>query len=95
MKSYWMYILASGKHGTLYIGVTNDIIRRIYEHNNNLFKGFATKYNVNKLVYSEEFDSVNDAIYREKCIKKWNREWKLSLIEEHNPEWQDLYENVL
>ncbi|MEM6339026.1 MAG: GIY-YIG nuclease family protein [Pseudomonadota bacterium] len=90
-----MYILASKKNGTLYIGVTNDICRRVYEHKEKLVAGFTEKYNVSKLVYVEEFDNINEALHREKCIKKWNRKWKLRIIEEQNPDWNDLYENIL
>ena len=94
MKSYWLYILASKRNGTLYVGVTNDLTRRIYEHKQKLIDGFTKKYNITTLVYAEEFQNINDAIHREKCIKKWNRAWKLQLIEEHNPDWSDLYENI-
>lgn len=95
MKSYFVYILASKKNGTLYVGVTNDICRRVYEHKEKLVAGFTEKYNVSKLVYVEEFDNINEALHREKCIKKWNRKWKLRIIEEQNPDWNDLYENIL
>ena len=94
MNSYWLYILASKRNGTLYIGVTNNIARRVYEHKENLIKGFTQLYNITKLVYTEEFYNVNDAIHREKCIKKWNRGWKIKLIEEQNPSWNDLYESI-
>ena len=95
MKSYFVYILASKKNGALYIGVTNDICRRVYEHKEKLIAGFTEKYNVSRLVYVEEFDNINEALHREKCIKKWNRKWKLRIIEEQNPDWNDLYENIL
>ncbi len=95
MNSYWVYILASQRNGTLYIGVTNDLVRRIYEHKSKFIGNFTKKYNVIQLVYVEEFQNVNEAIYREKCIKKWNREWKLRLIEEQNPHWRDLYEDII
>ena len=95
MNSYWVYILASGKNGTLYVGLTNNLVRRIYEHKEKLIKGFTKNYNVTQLVYAEEFQYINDAIHREKCIKKWNRSWKLQLIEEHNPNWLDLYNSIL
>ncbi len=95
MNSYWVYILASQRNGTLYIGVTNDLVRRIYEHKSKFIGNFIKKYNVIQLVYVEEFQNVNEAIYREKCIKKWNREWKLRLIEEQNPHWRDLYEDII
>ena len=90
MKNYYVYILASKRNGTLYIGVTNDLLRRIYEHKNNLVDGFTKKYNVKMLVYYESTEDVLSAIAREKCIKKSNRSWKLKLIETDNPEWDDL-----
>jgi putative endonuclease len=90
MNNYFVYILASKKNGTLYIGVTNDLNRRIYEHKNNLVEGFTKKYNVKTLVYYESTNSVESAINREKQFKKWNRKWKLKLIEEKNPMWLDL-----
>ena len=95
MKAYYVYILASKRNGTLYVGVTSDLPRRIYEHKKKLVDGFTKKYNITTFVYSEEFQNINDAIHREKCIKQWNRAWKLRLIEEHNPDWSDLYENML
>jgi putative endonuclease len=95
MKLYWVYILASKRNGTLYTGVTNDIFDRVYTHKQKLVDGFTKKHNVCQLVYMEEFNDINEAIHREKCIKKWNREWKLRLIEEHNPDWRDLYEDFL
>ena len=94
MKTYYTYILASKQNGTLYIGVTNDIARRIYEHKNNLLEGFTKMYKVHSLVYFEEHESIDDAIQREKQLKKWNRKWKLELIEKHNPEWKDLYSEL-
>jgi putative endonuclease len=94
MKTYYVYILASKRNGTLYVGVTSDLPCRIYEHKQKLIDGFTKKYNITMLVYAEEFQDINDAIHREKCIKKWNREWKLKLIEERNPDWSDLYENI-
>ena len=87
--------MASQRNGTLYIGVTNDIVRRVYEHKNNLIKGFTEKYKVHHLVYLEEFNDVSAAIIREKQLKKWKRDWKLRLIEKINPEWNDLYEELL
>jgi len=92
MKAYWVYILCSQRNGTLYVGVTNNLSRRVYEHKQLKGDGFTTKYNVTKLVYYDEFQYVNDAIQAEKRIKKWNRKWKIELIEKHNPEWEDLYE---
>lgn len=93
-KNYFVYILANKKNGTIYTGMTNDLKRRIYEHKNNLIKGFTEKYNVHNLVYYEETNDVNVAIEREKQIKKWNRKWKLELIEKKNFNWNDLYENL-
>lgn len=87
--------MASKRNGTLYIGVTSDLIRRVYEHKEKLIEGFTKKYNITKLVYAEEYQDINDAIHREKCIKKWSREWKLKLIEDQNPDWIDLYESVV
>ena len=89
---YYIYILASQKNGTLYIGVTNDLERRVLEHKEKVNEGFTSKYNVNMLVYFESFQYINDAILREKRIKKWNRQWKINLIEEENKEWNDLSE---
>ena len=91
MKKHYVYILASKRNGTLYIGVTNDLIRRVYEHKNDLIDGFTKKYGVHRLVYYEQYDDVVNAIQREKRLKKWNRQWKIELIEKENPEWIDLY----
>jgi len=90
MKTYYVYILASKRNGTLYIGMTNDLSRRIYEHKNGLIKGFSKKYNVDKLMYYEAVDDVKGAITREKQLKRWKRKWKIELIEKYNPEWKDL-----
>ncbi len=95
MKQYYVYILASQKNGTLYIGFTNDLPRRMYEHKKNLTEGFTEKYSVHKLVYFEMCNDVNVAIQREKRLKKWNREWKIELIEKTNPGWRDLSEDFL
>ncbi len=93
-RQYFAYILASKKNGTLYIGVTNNIERRIEEHKNKLNPNcFTAKYDVNLLVYYETFQYINDAIDREKQLKKWNRLWKINLIEEENKDWKDLSEN--
>ena len=89
-NSYYVYILASQKNGTLYIGVTNSIKRRMIEHQQKEIDGFTKKYKINKLVYFEEYQDIKDAIHREKCLKKWNRAWKIKLIEKDNPYWKDL-----
>lgn len=90
-----MYILASRKNGTLYIGVTKDLIKRVFEHKEKVIKGFTSKYGVDKLVYYEHFTDINAAISREKNIKKWKRNWKLRIIIENNPEWKDLYNELV
>lgn len=90
-----MYILASKKYGTLYIGVTGDIIKRVYQHKEKQVKGFTSHYGVDKLVYFEIFESIEEAIIREKRLKKWNRDWKIDLIERENPMWDDLYKNLV
>ena len=90
---YYIYILASQKNGTLYIGVTNDLERRVFEHKQKINEGFTSKYDVTRLVYFESFQYINDAILREKRLKKWNRQWKINLIEEENIEWNDLSED--
>lgn len=91
MNTYFIYILASKKNGTLYVGVTNNLKRRVFEHKNNLIEGFSSKYNIHNLVYYEQTTDIKSAIEREKHIKKWNRKWKLELIEKNNSEWRDLY----
>jgi len=95
MKYFYVYIMASQKNGTLYIGVTKDLIGRVFEHKNDLKDGFTKKYHVYILVYYEQYDSVESAIVREKRLKKWNRPWKIKLIEESNPLWKDLYLDLL
>jgi putative endonuclease len=94
-KSYYIYIIASKRNGTLYIGVTNDLIRRMTEHKNDEVEGFSKKYKVHQLVYFEETSDVDVAITREKQLKKWKRAWKLRLIEESNPEWKDLFPDIM
>jgi putative endonuclease len=91
VKQYFVYILASKPRGTLYIGVTNDLIRRVYEHKNGFVEGFTRRYNVHQLVYYEQCENVESAIQREKHLKAWHRKWKIRLIEEANPDWKDLY----
>ncbi|MDB5968879.1 MAG: Excinuclease subunit domain protein [Hydrocarboniphaga sp.] len=93
--SYYVYLLASDRNGTLYVGVTNDLIRRVWEHRNDVVEGFTKKYRVHHLVWFEQADDVTAAITREKQIKKWNRAWKLKLIEASNPDWADLYDELI
>jgi len=88
---YYVYLLASKKNGTLYLGVTSNLIKRVYEHKNNLVSGFTQKYKIQNLVYYETTDDINSAITREKQLKKWKRAWKIELIEKTNPGWGDLY----
>jgi putative endonuclease len=88
---YYVYLLASKKNGTLYLGVTSNLIKRVYEHKNNLVSGFTQKYKIQNLVYYETTDDINSAITREKQLKKWKRAWKIELIEKTNPGWRDLY----
>ncbi len=95
MKDPYVYILASKRNGTLYIGITSDLLRRVWEHRNNLVEGFTKRYGVHKLVYLEAHQEMISAITREKQIKKWNRSWKLRLIEDENPEWLDLYDSLI
>jgi len=94
MKNFYVYILASQRNGTLYVGLTSNLIKRIYEHKNNLIEGFTSKYKIHMLVHYEVFDDFNNAVKREKNIKAWKRGWKLNLIEERNAEWNDLYEAI-
>jgi len=91
MRQYYVYILANHKCGTLYVGITNDLIRRVYEHKNGKIQGFTKRYNINQLVYFEDTTDVTEAITREKQIKKWKRAWKIELVEKDNPQWRDLY----
>ena len=93
-RSFYVCILASRIGGTLYIGVTNDLVRRVAEHKLKLTKGFTKKYDVNMLVYFEQFEDAENAIRREKQLKKYNRAWKIRLIEELNPNWDDLYPGI-
>ncbi len=93
-KNYYVYILASGVGGTLYIGVTSDLLRRVFEHKNKLVGGFTKKYKVDRLVYFEIFEDPENAIIREKRPKHWNRAWKIQLIEESYPDWIDLYPSL-
>ena len=93
--SYFVYILASQRNGTLYVGVTNDLVRRIHEHREKLVEGFTARYEVSRLVWFDQTDSVEEAIAHEKRLKRWRREWKLALIEKSNPDWLDLYDGIL
>ena len=92
---YYVYILTNKKNGTLYVGVTNDLIRRIWEHRQGLIEGFTKQYELKNLVYFEETSDVNEAILREKRIKKWRREWKIRLIQKSNSKWNDLYSALI
>ncbi len=89
-----VYILASARNGTLYVGVTSDLIKRVFEHRNDFVEGFTKKYKVHRLVYYEVFGDMIAAITREKQIKKWNRKWKQELIERDNPYWNDLFDSI-
>ncbi len=91
MNEYYVYILASKQNGTLYVGITNDIIKRVFQHKHNEVEGFTKKYKIHRLVWYESCMDVREAIAREKQLKKWNRKWKLALIEKSNPQWRDLY----
>ena len=90
-----VYILASKRNGTLYIGVTSDLVKRIWEHKNNMVEGFTKLYNVHRLVWYELHESMETAITREKRLKNWKRKWKLELIESSNPKWQDFYHRIV
>jgi len=92
---YFVYILASRKNGTLYVGVTNNLVRRVYEHRSGSIDGFTKQYDVHQLVWFESTSSIETAIRREKQLKNWRREWKIALIEKDNPHWQDLYDSLL
>ncbi|MBR0968675.1 GIY-YIG nuclease family protein [Bradyrhizobium diazoefficiens] len=93
--TYGVYILASKPGGTLYIGVTNNLIRRVYEHREGLAEGFTKRYGVKTLVYFEAHDTIAGALQREKNMKHWSREWKIDLIAENNPDWRDLYDEIV
>jgi putative endonuclease len=94
-KAYYVYILASARYGTLYVGVTSDIVKRVWEHREGLVEGFTRHYNVKRLVWFETHDDVTAAITRERQIKKWNRAWKIDLIQDSNPHWRDLYAGLV
>ena len=91
---YYVYLLASRRDGALYLGVTNDLARRVFEHRSKLHRGFTSRYNITRLTWFETYDDPSSAIAREKEIKKWRRAWKIDLIERRNPEWTDLYETI-
>ena len=91
---YYVYILASRARGTLYIGVTNDLVRRVYEHRNDVIGGFTSRYGVHTLVYYEMYQDVRDAIQREERLKRWRRAWKIELIEKDNKDWHDLWPGI-
>ena len=93
-ENFYVYILATQRRGTLYVGVTSDLIRRVYEHKSGLVDSFTKQYGVHRLVYYEIAENAEVALTRERQIKKWNRVWKLKLIEERNPEWKDLYDSL-
>lgn len=93
-KVYFVYILASDRNGTLYVGITSDIAARVWQHRTGVVPGFTSRYGVHRLVHMEAFSDVDEAILREKRIKKWRRAWKLELIERDNPQWLDLYERI-
>ena len=92
---YFVYLMASRRNGTLYVGVTNDLVRRVHEHKNGLVEGFTDRYGIKLLVWFDSTPSVEAAIQKEKQIKNWRREWKIALVEKTNPEWADLYETIL
>ena len=94
MLSY-VYILASGGNGTLYIEVTDNLVKTVWEHKHNLVKGFTEKYGIHDLVYYEQFEDIEEAILREKQMKKWKRYWKIKLINKMNPTWSDLYSQII
>jgi len=92
---FYVYLLASRREGTLYLGVTRDLLRRTYQHKEKLLPGFTSRYDVGRLVWFEVYDDPTTAIEREKQIKKWRRDWKIALIEKENPEWRDLYPEIV
>lgn len=95
MNNYYVYILASSYNGTLYVGITNDLAKRVWQHKNGVAEGFTKKYKIHMLVYYEVANDILSAIQREKQIKAWKREWKLNTINQFNPEWKDLYTSIL
>jgi len=95
MKKGFVYIMSNKQDGVLYIGVTSDIVKRVYEHKNGFVDGFTKQYNLKTLVYYEVYDEIEEAIKREKQLKNWHRDWKIELINKQNPHWEDLYESIL
>ena len=93
-KEFYVYILASRRNGTLYVGVTSDLVRRVWEHKQHAVPGFTDDYDVTSLVYVEKHSEIREALRREKRLKKWNRQWKLALIEQSNPDWEDLFDRI-
>jgi len=93
-KKYWVYLLSNKRNGAIYTGVTNNLYKRVYEHKKNMVKGFTKKYKIHNLVYYEEYENSEEAIAREKQLKKWMRSWKKNLIEKENPKWIDLYNDL-
>jgi putative endonuclease len=94
-KQAAVYILTNRRNGTLYIGVTSELVKRVWEHKNNMVEGFTKRYSVHQLVWYEIHESMESAILREKRLKDWKRSWKLKLIEKTNPDWQDLYDSIV
>jgi len=95
MKKGFVYIMSNKQDGVLYIGVTSDIVKRVYEHKNGFVDGFTKQYNLKNLVYYEVYDDIEEAIKREKQLKNWHREWKTELVNKQNPHWEDLYDSIL
>ena len=94
-KKGYVYIISNKQNGVLYTGVTSDLVRRVYQHKNNLYEGFSNKYKLKNLVWFEVFDDIKNAIIKEKQIKNWKRDWKIKRIEENNPTWNDLYQTII
>jgi len=94
-KQFYVYIMANKPNGTLYVGVTSSLVQRVWQHKNKVIEGFTSKYGINRLVYYEVHIAVEPAIVREKQIKKWRRAWKIELIEKQNPNWRDLYRDII
>ena len=95
MKKGFIYMMSNKQDGVLYVGVTSDIVKRVYEHKNGFVDGFTKQYNLKNLVYYEVYNDIEEAIKREKQLKNWHREWKIELVNKQNPQWEDLYESIL